>query len=145
MQPNLQPPITTTDQAITYKKELQSIDPSVEYLMTLSLTPSLTPQEIRKAKNAGIIGQFLNYHLRSSNNWKTSTGVKSYPRGVTTNSEHGIEHYEDYYPVFEAMESEGLVLNLHGEMPSNPSTVSHNHGRIATFIDTNKEHLCFEC
>ena len=50
-------------------------------------------------------------------------GVKSYPRGVTTNSDGGIESYESYYPVFEAMEQEGLVLNLHGEVPSDAKSV----------------------
>lgn len=45
-------------------------------------------------------------------------GVKSYPRGVTTNSESGIESYDVYYPVFQAMEETGMVLNLHGEVPS---------------------------
>ena len=44
--------------------------------------------------------------------------MKSYPRGVTTNSEGGIESYEAYYPVFAAMEEVGMVLNLHGEVPS---------------------------
>jgi dihydroorotase len=47
-------------------------------------------------------------------------GVKSYPRGVTTNSNSGIEDYSVYYPVFKAMEENGLVLNLHGEVPSDP-------------------------
>lgn len=50
-------------------------------------------------------------------------GVKSYPRGVTTNSDGGIESYEVYYPVFEVMEQEDLVLNLHGEIPSDVLTV----------------------
>ncbi|KAI8978396.1 dihydroorotase, homodimeric type [Pilobolus umbonatus] len=98
--PNLQPPITTTDQALSYKRELEALAPNVTFYMTLYLSPSLTPAEIRKAAKAGI------------------AGVKSYPRGVTTNSENGIESYEIYYPVFKAMEEEGLVLNLHGEIPS---------------------------
>jgi dihydroorotase len=51
-------------------------------------------------------------------------GVKSYPRGVTTNSDGGIESYETYYPVFEAMQEVDMVLNLHGEVPSDPSSVS---------------------
>jgi len=90
--------------AVEYKKSLEEIDPNVEYLMTLYLSPTLTPEEIRKAKKAGIVG------------------VKSYPRGVTTNSDGGIESYEMYYPVFEVMEQEGLVLNLHGEVPSDPKS-----------------------
>lgn len=51
-------------------------------------------------------------------------GVKSYPRGVTTNSEGGIESYEVYYPVFEVMQEVGLVLNLHGEVPTDITSVS---------------------
>ncbi|EIM88476.1 Dihydroorotase [Stereum hirsutum FP-91666 SS1] len=105
--PNLKPPITTTDQALEYKASLEKIDPNVEYLMTLYLSPELTPEEIRKANKAGI------------------AGVKSYPRGVTTNSDGGIESYEAYYPVFEAMEDVDMVLNLHGEVPSDAATNIH--------------------
>ena len=36
---------------------------------------------------------------------------------MTTNSEGGIESYEAYYPVFEAMQEVDMVLNLHGEVP----------------------------
>ncbi|THV05477.1 Dihydroorotase [Dendrothele bispora CBS 962.96] len=105
--PNLKPPITNTDQALTYKAQLEAIDPNVKYLMTLYLSPELTPEEIRKAKQAGI------------------AGVKSYPRGVTTNSDSGIESYEVYYPVFKAMEENDMVLNLHGEVPSDASKNIH--------------------
>jgi len=59
-------------------------------------------------------------------------GVKSYPkypsaiccvnsRGVTTNSDSGVLSYEQYYPVFAAMEKHDLILNLHGEVPPNTS------------------------
>ncbi|KAI0035687.1 hypothetical protein K488DRAFT_76509 [Vararia minispora EC-137] len=105
--PNLTPPITTTDSALRYKQELQAIDPNVEYLMTLYLSLELTPDEVRKAHAAGIVG------------------VKSYPKGVTTNSEGGIESFEVYYPVFEAMQEVGMVLNLHGEVPSDASANIH--------------------
>ncbi|ORY35858.1 dihydroorotase [Naematelia encephala] len=101
--PNLVPPITSTSRALEYKAELEKIDPKTQWLMTLYLHPDVTPDEIRKAAKAGI------------------KGVKSYPRGVTTNSNSGIEDYSVYYPVFEAMEEEGLVLNLHGEVPSDPA------------------------
>lgn len=56
-QPNLKPPITTTEQAIKYKAELESIEPNVEFLMTLYLSPDLTPDEVRKASKAGIKGK----------------------------------------------------------------------------------------
>jgi dihydroorotase len=56
-------------------------------------------------------------------------GVKSYPKGVTTNSDSGIEDYRIYYPVFEAMQDEGLVLCIHGEVPSSGSTCVMNAER----------------
>ncbi|KAJ3298443.1 hypothetical protein HK104_010703 [Borealophlyctis nickersoniae] len=98
--PNLKPPITTTDQALAYKSELEALAPGVKFLMTLYLTPELTPEEIFKAAKAGVVG------------------VKSYPRGVTTNSDSGIESYTTYYPIFKAMQEANMVLNLHGEVPS---------------------------
>ncbi|KAJ3084168.1 dihydroorotase [Rhizoclosmatium globosum] len=100
--PNLKPPISTADQAVAYRSQLQALAPNVTFLMSLYLNPALTPAEIRKAKKAGVVG------------------VKSYPRGVTTNSEGGIESYTVYYDVFKAMEEEDMVLNLHGEIPSDP-------------------------
>lgn len=56
LQPNLQPPITSTERAIEYQNQLRLIDPEVEYLMTLYLCPEITPEEIRKASKAGIVG-----------------------------------------------------------------------------------------
>ena len=103
--PNLQPPIQNTDQAVAYKHELMAIEPNIEYLMTLYLNPTLTPQEVYKASEAGI------------------KGIKSYPKGVTTNSDGGIESYKPYYPIFKAMEEVGMVLNLHGEIPSDDNEV----------------------
>ncbi|KAH9938615.1 Dihydroorotase [Fomitopsis serialis] len=112
--PNLRPPISNTEEALLYRAQLQAADPTIDYLMTLYLSPELTPDEIRKAKRAGVVG------------------VKSYPRGVTTNSDGGIESYEAYYPVFEAMEQEDMVLNLHGEVPSDASTnICHATTRAA--------------
>lgn len=72
--------------------------------MSLYLHPSISPQDIREAKASGIV-----------------YGVKSYPAGVTTNSESGVVDYTQFHPVFEAMEQHDLVLNLHGEVPSSES------------------------
>ena len=70
--PNLVPPVTTVSQALEYKKRLQALDSTVNYLMTLYLHPSITPEVVREAKKAGI------------------AGIKSYPQGLTTNSESGV-------------------------------------------------------
>jgi len=72
--------------------------------MTLYLHSSITPSTIAEAAAAGIIG------------------VKAYPRGVTTSSEAGLLDFQEYYPIFQAMQEHDLVLNLHGEVPSTTST-----------------------
>ncbi|KAJ4303738.1 dihydroorotase [Kalmusia sp. IMI 367209] len=102
-QPNLVPPITTVQQCLEYRDRLKAIEPNVDYLMSLYLHESITPEVIREAKQAGI------------------TGVKSYPAGVTTNSSSGVIDYETFYPVFAEMEKQNMILNLHGEVPSTPS------------------------
>lgn len=61
--PNLVPPITTVEAALAYKARLQAIDPTVHYLMTLYLHQDITPEVVREAKKAGIVG------------------IKSYPAG----------------------------------------------------------------
>ena len=98
--PNLVPPVTTTEAALSYRTTLEKLCPETRFLVTLFLSPELTVEEVRKAHAAGV------------------KGVKSYPRGVTTNSRTGVESYNRYYQVFTEMEKLGLVLNLHGEVPS---------------------------
>lgn len=90
----------TVDRALEYKSRLQAIEPNVNYLMSLYLHESITPETIIEAKQKGI------------------TGVKSYPAGVTTNSSSGVVDYSLFYPVFAEMERQNMVLNLHGEVPS---------------------------
>lgn len=84
------------------------MDSETTFLMTLYLNQAVTPEVIYEAKKAGIIG------------------VKSYPQGVTTNSDAGVVSYEAFYPVFAAMEEVDMVLNLHGEKPPAPETTVLN-------------------
>lgn len=108
--PNLTPPIGTTDQALAYKQRLDHVDQgNTRFLMTLYLSADLTPEEVRKAAAHGI------------------TGIKSYPKGVTTNSDGGIEDYVAYYPVFKVMEECDLILHLHGEIPPGISPVCYSN------------------
>lgn len=98
--PNLVPPLTNPDTVLEYQKSLEALSPKTKFLMSLYLCPEITPEVIREAKAKGI------------------TGVKCYPAGVTTNSEHGVSSYEPFYPTFAEMEKQDMVLNLHGECPS---------------------------
>ncbi|ONH65790.1 Dihydroorotase [Cyberlindnera fabianii] len=101
--PNLVPPITTLDRVVEYKKKLQALAPKTTFLMTFYLSKELTPELIHEAAQKGAI-----------------SGVKCYPAGVTTNSSAGVDpnDFSAFYPIFEAMEQENIVLNLHGEKPS---------------------------
>ncbi|KFG59460.1 dihydroorotase [Toxoplasma gondii RUB] len=98
--PNTIPPVTTCAQAAAYRERLVRIDPNVDYMMTLFLSPEVSADDLRQ--NAKMC------HV---------TGIKSYPKGVTTNSDQGVESYEQYYGIFEAMQELGLTLHLHGEVP----------------------------
>lgn len=67
--PNLVPPVTTVAAALAYKERLLATEPNVNYLMTLYLHESITPETVREAKKAGI------------------AGIKSYPAGSYSSSE----------------------------------------------------------
>ncbi|CDF91427.1 probable Dihydroorotase [Zygosaccharomyces bailii ISA1307] len=101
--PNLQPPITSLDRVVKYKETLQKLAPKTTFLMSFYLSKELSPELIHEAASKGAI-----------------RGVKCYPAGVTTNSSAGVDpnDFTSFYPIFKAMEENGLVLNLHGEKPS---------------------------
>ncbi|GAA5995122.1 hypothetical protein JCM5350_002773 [Sporobolomyces pararoseus] len=100
--PNLIPPLTVPDQTVEYVQQLSQLVPELEILPSMYLSSTLTPELVKEAKEKGIVG------------------IKSYPRGVTTNSQGGVgmEGYGVYDEVFREMEKQDLVLNLHGEVPS---------------------------
>lgn len=107
-----------------YQKRLQEIEPDVTFLMSLYLHSSLSPEVVRKAKNAGV------------------TGIKSYPHGVTTHSDQGVMSYEEFYPIFEEMEKEDMVLNIHGELPPSAgddiTVLSAEAAFLPTFLDLHR-------
>ena len=100
--PNLKPPVTTVDQARTYRERIFAALPKgavFEPLMTLYLTDLTQPGEIRVAKNSSFVH-----------------AVKYYPAGATTNSENGVTDLARTYPVLAEMEKHDLPLLLHGEV-----------------------------
>ena len=101
--PNLKPPVTTAAQALDYKARILAAVPAgvaFEPLMTLYLTDNLAPDEIARAKAAGVVA------------------CKLYPAGATTNSDAGVTDLRKIYPVLEAMQREGVLLLVHGEVTS---------------------------
>ena len=56
--PNLKPPVTTAAQALAYRARILAAVPAgmpFEPLMTLYVTDLLAPDEIKRAKDAGIV------------------------------------------------------------------------------------------
>lgn len=116
--PNLRPPVTTAVQAVAYRDRILSAVPqgmTFEPLMTLYLTDNLPADEIRRAKDAGVVA------------------AKLYPAGATTNSDAGVTDVRKTYATLEAMQREGLLLLVHGEVTSPDIDL---FDREAVFIDT---------
>jgi dihydroorotase len=115
--PNLKPPVTTAEQALAYKKRILAAVPlgmAFEPLMTLYLTDNLDPAEIARAKAAGVVA------------------CKLYPAGATTNSDAGVTDLRKIYPVLEAMQREGVLLLVHGEVTTSDIDL---FDREAVFIE----------
>ena len=115
--PNLVPPVMNTEQALAYKQRILAARPAdsqFEPLMVLYLTDKTDPAEIAKAKAAGIVA------------------CKLYPAGATTNSDSGVTHLKNIYPVLEAMQKEGMHFLLHGEVTDSSIDI---FDREKTFID----------
>ncbi len=115
--PNLRPPVTTAAQALAYQARIQAAVPagvSFEPLMTLYLTDNLPADEIRRAKDAGVVA------------------AKLYPAGATTNSDAGVTDLRKTYATLEAMQKAGMLLLVHGEVTSPEIDL---FDREAVFID----------
>jgi dihydroorotase len=101
--PNLRPPVTTAQQALEYHQRILAAVPegrNFQPLMTLYLTDNLPPEEIARAKEAGVVA------------------VKLYPAGATTNSDAGVTDPRKTYRTLEAMQRADVPLLVHGEVTS---------------------------
>jgi dihydroorotase len=82
--------------------------------MTLYLTDNTPPEEIHRAREAGVVA------------------LKLYPAGATTNSDAGVTDVRRTYATLEAMQREGLLLLVHGEVTDADIDL---FDREAVFID----------
>ena len=100
--PNLNPPITTTAQALAYRERIVAAIPDggrFTPLMTLYLTENTPADEIVRASESDHI-----------------LGVKLYPAGATTHSDAGVRNLSRVLPVLEKMAELGMPLLVHGEV-----------------------------
>jgi dihydroorotase len=104
--PNLVPPVTTTEMAQEYKKRILdalhasgapagSFDP----MMTMYLTDTTPPEEVKRAAESGDVKAF-----------------KLYPAGATTNSASGVTDLANVTATLQAMALHGMPLCVHGEV-----------------------------
>ena len=100
--PNLKPPVRTLRDARGYRERILAALPvgsDFEPLMTLYLTDNTSPDDVRDAAASGFV-----------------KAIKYYPAGATTNSDSGVTDIGKCDAVFDAMQSAGLPLLLHGEV-----------------------------
>ena len=115
--PNLKPPVVTAAAAVAYRDRILAALPAgsdFQPLMTLYLTDSTTPEEIARAKAAGVVA------------------LKLYPAGATTNSDAGVTDIRKTHATLEAMQRHGLLLLVHGEVTDPEVDI---FDREAVFID----------
>lgn len=99
--PNLVPPVLNAEQAGAYRNRILQHVPqnsSFDPLMVLYLTDKTSPEDIRAAKTAGVVG------------------CKLYPAGATTNSESGVTSLTQLMPTLETMAEQDMLLLVHGEV-----------------------------
>ena len=104
--PNLVPPVTTTQMAQEYKQRIldalhASGAPagSFEPIMTMYLTDTTSPEEVKRAAESGDVKAF-----------------KLYPAGATTNSASGVTDLAKVTATLQAMAHHGMPLCVHGEV-----------------------------
>ena len=97
--PNLVPPITTIEQAISYRNRIKVYDNyNGNPMMTLYLHKDIQTHDLLDFKNH-----------------KEMIGIKLYPQNVTTNSKEGVANVEEFNHIFKIMEQEDIPLLIHGE------------------------------
>ena len=122
--PNLNPPVTNVEQAISYRQRILSALPAntlFNPLMVLYLTDNTTADDIVNAVNSEYVH-----------------AVKYYPAGATTNSDAGVTDIKNAYTALAKMEELGLPLLVHGEV-TDPNVDVFDREQV--FIDTVLEPL----
>ncbi|MEO1239002.1 MAG: dihydroorotase [Pseudomonadota bacterium] len=116
--PNLVPPVVTGEDAAAYRDRILAALPDgarFDPLMTLYLTETTDPEDVRAAAASGLV-----------------TAVKLYPAGATTNSASGVRDMDKVRAVLEVMAEIGLPLCVHGEVTDRDIDI---FDREAVFID----------
>jgi len=114
--PNLKPALTSLTTITQYRNRILAALPkgsSFNPYMTFYLNESVNSEDLHRAASVPYI-----------------LGAKFYPAGATTNSEAGAKSLKTLYPLFEVLQNNNLVLQIHGEV-----THSDIFERETLFID----------
>ena len=117
--PNLSPPITTVQQALSYLNRILSAlpaNPSFEPLLAAYLTDTISAAEIATGYEEGVF-----------------VACKLYPAHATTNADHGVTSTALIKDVLETMQRIDIPLLIHGEVTAPQVDV---FDREAVFIET---------
>jgi dihydroorotase len=99
LMPNLHPPLTKINHIQAYKEKVRAHSKAnFTPFFTLYLTDATDVDTLIKARSINDI-----------------LGAKLYPKGATTNSAGGVSSLKKLYPLFECMQENNLVLQIHGE------------------------------
>ncbi|ALE52468.1 dihydroorotase [Candidatus Thioglobus autotrophicus] len=116
--PNLNPPVTSAEQAQAYRNEILAAlpaDTEFDPLMVLYLTNNTSAKDIENAAKSPFV-----------------KAAKLYPAGATTNSDSGVTDIKNIYPALEMMSKTGMLLLVHGEVTHVDIDI---FDREAVFID----------
>ena len=101
--PNLVTPVTTCAQALAYRERIlaaaKQANTPFDPLMTLYLTDTTSVTDIMETQQHDKI-----------------VAAKLYPAGATTLSDAGVQHVQQLYPLFSAMQDIDMPLLIHGEV-----------------------------
>lgn len=116
--PNLVPPVTDVNLATQYYNRIMATQPTTSFkpLMVLYLTDDTTPEQIREAKESGLV-----------------FAAKLYPAGATTNSSSGVTNVKNIANVLQTMQQVEMPLLVHGEVTDSNIDI---FDREKVFIDT---------
>ena len=100
--PNLKPALTTVAAVKAYRERILSATTKDQHFtpyMTLYLNETITPADLEAVAAEPYI-----------------LGAKLYPAGATTHSEQGVQSIRALYPLLDIMQTNNLVLQIHGEV-----------------------------
>ncbi|MDX2346210.1 MAG: dihydroorotase [Legionella sp.] len=123
--PNLAHPLTSVDALLAYQARIikaASGYPDFKPYLTFYLNEAVLPETLIAAKKHTFI-----------------LGGKLYPAGVTTNSAEGARSIRALYPLFEVMQTNDLVLQIHGEVIKGDI-----FEREALFLEKHLKHIMYD-